>query len=376
MLPVNYIKKLRLFDMPIIFYITLLCLLSNTSIADSNGMHARFSVIGSSEPVSIDDMVNGWDGGYQRGELAYADIAWDLGYTKYLKVGSEDYGSFRISRGHRIYYYLKFDKETADFYRAQELRQGLSENKTLDLEVKYFESPTVSFSYVSPKVDLSLYDIQPIFSISANLYQPGHRQFGEIKGIAYKGGDANNFSANIDYRYDQFKLPWLEAERGFHTDKGQGYSLDLGVTLDKNNWLLNLEAKDLLAHFYWAASGVTVACLQTEGGAGAVCNNNGGNGKSEVKPVSETIPVSFTGLLKHKGYDVSVHAFQHDTYRRFGLEKGIETELGRFAFLLYYPQLVGVSWQTSIFNVQLGADTPEFSQARNVQLNMGFNWRW
>jgi hypothetical protein len=40
-------------------------------------------------------------------------------------------------------------------------------------------------------------------------------------------------------------------------------------------------------------------------------------------------------------------------------------------FFLYYPRLAGLSWQTSIFNIQFGADTLKLSQARNVQLNMG-----
>ena len=336
---------------------------------------AGFSVLGSSEPVAIDDMVNGWDGDYRQGELAFADARWDVGFTQSLEFEGEQLGRVRVSRGYRIYYFLKFDKETADFYRAQEQQTEFEGNKTLDLEVKHFEAPSLSFSYLSPQVIFPFYDLKSNFKLGANLYRPGHMQFGEIKGIAY-GPDTETLSATIDYRYDQFKLPWLDAEKEFDTDKGFGYSFDLGFVLEQENWLLDVNATDLFAQFSWDASGVTVACLQTSAGENSVCDSNGGTGRSDVKSVSETIPVSLTGILKHKGYDLSLHAFQHDTYRRLGVEKGLKTALGRLGFFLYYPRLAGLSWQTSIFNIQFGADTLELSKARNVQLNMGINWRW
>lgn len=353
----------------------LLCLSSSMSFSFTHEVDVGFSVLGSSEPVSIDDMINGWDGDYRSGELAFADVSWDAGYTQHLTLNDQSAGRFRVSRGYRIYYFLKFNEETADFYRAQEQKLELNENKTLDLEVKHFESQTVSFSYVTPKLDLPFYDLKSDVSIGFNLYQPGHHQFGEIKGVAYEPG-TSNFSANLDYRYDQFKLPWLEAEKGFDTNKGLGYSLNLGINIEKADWLVGIEAKDLMSEFHWQSSGVTVACLQTESGPGAVCDSNGGNGRSEVASVTERIPASYSGLLKHKGYDVSLHAFQHDTYQRLGLEKGQQTPLGRLGFFLYYPRLIGVSWQTSIFNVEFGSDTNKINEAHNIQLNMGANWRW
>ncbi|MFT4766175.1 MAG: hypothetical protein ACI9OH_003298 [Oleispira sp.] len=74
--------------------------------------------------------------------------------------------------------------------------------------------------------------------------------------------------------------------------------------------------------------------------------------------------------------DISFNGLVHDRYYRLGLEKGVQTSLGRLGFFLYYPRLVGLSWQASHFNIELGADTFKLSQARNVQLNMGINWRW
>lgn len=359
--------RISLSLMLLIFYNTLAC--------SDNEIDANVSIIATSEPVSIEDMINGWDGDYQSGKLAYANLVWDVGFAKTLDINGESYGKVRIAKGYRIYYYLKFDEETADYYRAQEQGLELETNKTLDLEVKNFESPSISLSYTSPNFILSPGGVKYQFQLTNNFYQPGHFQFGEIKGIGYAPG-TDEFSATLDYRYDEFKLPWLEEEQGYDVEKGFGFSFDLGFSAEFESWLVKVQANDVLAQFYWQDAGVTVACLQTLAGDGAVCDNTGGNGKSEQKSIVETIPVSYTGVLTSKTLDLSLHAYQHDRYYRFGVEKGQQTALGRLGFFLYYPRLVGMSWQTSVFNVQLGADTFNFNQAHNIQLTMGANWQW
>jgi hypothetical protein len=368
------VKKLRTMIMRIISSLILL-LTYNAFAYSATEIDASFSILSSSEPVSIDDMINGWDGDYQPGELAYANLVWDIGFAKSIEVDDTPLGTVRVSRGYRIYYYLKFDEETADYFRATEQGTDIGGDKTLDLEVKSFEAPSVSLSYHSPFLELPVLQGNYQLELSSHLYQPGHFQFGEVKGIAY-GPGTDDFSATIDYRYDQFKLPLLEEEQGYDVEKGFGFSFDLGLTLDFDSWLAKVEASDLLAQFYWEDAGVTKGCLQTSAGEGAVCETTGGNGTSEQKSTVETIPVSYSGLLKSKNLDLSLHAYQHDTYYRLGVEKGQQTALGRLGFFLYYPRLVGMSWHTSIFNVQLGADTFNFNQAHNIQLSMGANWQW
>jgi len=340
-----------------------------------NEIDAQFSMIATSEPVSLDDMVTGWDGNYQKGELAYANLSWDIGFAKSIEISGDTFGKVRVSRGYRIYYYLKFDQDTADYYRAQEQGLALTENKKLDLEVKHFESPSISLSYSSPDFQLSSAGVKYQFELAGHVYQPGHLQFGEIKGVAYSPS-VDDFSATLDYRYDQFKLPWLEDEQNYEVDKGIGYSFDAGLSAEFDSWLASIEISDMLARFHWQDAGVTVACLQTFAGAGAVCDSTGGNGRSDQKEIVETIPVSYSGLIRNKKMDISIHGYQHDRYYRVGIEKGQQTALGRFALFLYHPRLVGASWQADYFNIQFGADTLEFSQARNIQMNMGVNWHW
>jgi hypothetical protein len=82
----------------------------NALAHSTNQIDAGFSILASSEPVAIDDMVNGWDGDYQQGELAFANATWDIGFTKILELEGKALGSIRVARGYRIYYFLKFDK--------------------------------------------------------------------------------------------------------------------------------------------------------------------------------------------------------------------------------------------------------------------------
>ncbi len=113
------------------------------------------------------------------------------------------------------------------------------------------------------------------------------------------------------------------------------------------------------------------------GGSKTQCDANGAaSGISAQKTITEIIPVTLNTRLSHIQADLSLHGLIHDRYHRLGIEKGLQTSLGRLGFFLYYPRLVGLSWQASHFNVELGSDTLKFSQARNIQLNMGINWRW
>lgn len=232
------------------------------SVLADNTVDARFSALANSEPVPLNDMVNGWDGDYQQGELAFADVSWDIAFSKTLMFNDQVFGRARISKGYRMYYYLTFDKETADYYRALEQKQRLTANKKLDLTVKHFESPSVSVSYESPEFNYEPFATVSAFSLKLNMYQPGHLQFGEVKGYAY-GPTTDEFSANIQYRYDQFKLPLLEEERNIDTRKGTAYTLDLGFNISTEQWQLALQANDFFSQFNWQQVGVTQVCVQS-----------------------------------------------------------------------------------------------------------------
>ena len=315
-------------------------------------------------------MLTGWDNSYQRGEVVFADVNWSFGFRSDLVIADESLGQLSIQREYRRYYYLNYDKETSDYFRALEVGDKLESNKKLDLTFKQFEAPGLSLGYESNKFQLEAFNWQ--FGVGLALYQPGHFQFGTVKGIA-EAGEASAASGIINYRYDDDKLLDHQAD----VDKGLGLSSSIMLAIELEQWRAKISVEDILNRFQWKNGAFTKGCINIGGGSNAQCNADGAaSGISAQRDVIETIPYTINAEFSHLGSDVVAYGMAHDEYYRLGIEKGMQTSLGRFAFFLYYPRLAGLSWQTSIFNIQLGADTLKLSQARNLQLNMGVNWRW
>lgn len=333
-------------------------------------IYAQFDAVVSSEPVPIEDMANGWDGNYRSGELAFADASFLLGFSSDINIAEQNLGTIRVERELRAYYYMSFDKETADFYRALELGNDLTSNKKLALKVKQFDAVGLSAGYTTP--EFLIEDIKFQLGFDLAVYKVRHFQFGSIQGIA-EFGSVEAASAVIDYRYDEDKI--LDHQADVDQGRGLSFSADLLVTFQQ--WQGALQLKDVINRFQWDNGAYTQGCVNIGGGTQARCETDGaGSGTSGQGEIVEHIPVTANARLTHLGADFSVHAMHHDKYYRLGLEKGFQTELGRFGLFLYHPRLVGASWQTDYFNFQFGADTLKLSKARNIQLNMGVNWHW
>ena len=268
------------------------------------------------------------------------------------------------------YYYLNFDKQTSDFYRALELDQKLTENKKLDLKFKQFDALGVSAGYELPELNFADIDIKAGFKLT--YYKLGHFQFGHIQGIA-EAGEVEAASAVINYRYDDDKILDHQAD----VDEGMGYSFSTDVVVTYQQWQGALQLQDVINQLQWDNGAYTRGCVNIGGGEQASCQTDGaGSGFSGQKKTIEHIPLTANARLTHLESDISLLAMRHDEYNRLGIEKGLQTSLGRFALFLYHPRLVGASWQTDYFNFQFGADTLKLSKARNIQLNMGVNWHW
>jgi hypothetical protein len=331
---------------------------------------SQFDIVATSEAVPIHDMANGWDGDYRRGELVFADAKWSTGFSVNSNVFGLNLGEVSIAREQRSYYYMSFDKETSDFYRALELDETLTGNKKLDLEVKQFDALGMKIGYQTPRYTFKEIDMRA--GISFTYYDIGHFQFGRIQGIA-EAGDVEAASAVIDYRYDNDKILDHQAE----VDDGTGMSFSANMELTFQNWQAALALDDIFNRFQWDDGAFTTGCVNIGGGSNAQCQTDGaGSGISGQKTIIESIPTTLNSRLTHLGADVTLHLMRHDEFYRLGLEKGYQTSLGRFALFLYHPRLVGGSWQTKYFNFQLGADTLKLSRTRNIQLNMGVNWHW
>jgi hypothetical protein len=203
--------------------LSLLFLISH-QVYGQQAIYSQFDSVINSESVPINDMLTGWDGDYQRGELVYADVSWSFGFNSDLIIAGESLGQLNIQREYRHYYYLNYDKETSDYYRALELGNTLASNKKLDLILKQFDAPGISLGYQTKMLQCEAFNWQAGFDLA--LYQPGNFQFASIKGAA-EAGDASAASGLINYRYNDDKLLDHQAD----VSKGLGLSLSTNLIL-------------------------------------------------------------------------------------------------------------------------------------------------
>lgn len=341
-----------------------------THAVAGQSVFSQVDIVASSETVPINDMMTGWGSDYQRGELAFMDATWSTGISFDNDENAKYIGQFHIQREQRTYYYLNFDKETADFYRSLEQNKSLTSDKTLDLTVQQFDALGLAFGLTTQE----FHELGIDFKVGAHvsLYQLGHFQFGSVNGIA-EAGDTSVASAIIDYQYDNDKILDHQAD----VDNGLGVSFSTDIVLTNQQWQVELQLKDLVNSFQWENAAYTKGCVNVGGGSQAQCQTQGSaSGVSGHKKLTKTIPITTNARVTHLDTGISVYGMHHDAYNRLGIEKAEQTSLGRLALFLYYPRLLGASWKTDLFNIQLGSDTLKLSKARNVQLNMGINWHW
>ena len=269
-------------------------------------------------------MISGWDGSYRRGEFAYADAEWFLTWSGDISFGEDDLGRLSVSRTYRYYYYLEFDKETADYYRAVETGQDLDQERKLDLDVKNFEAPGLEFFYDLPSFIVNDHEISVGAGIS--LYEPGHFQFGELKGVA-AAGDTSAASATLNYRYDDDKI--LDHQAG--VDKGIGYSLSVKAGWKYQDYRVKLSLRDLVNRFEWRNGAFTRGCINIGGGGQARCQAEGAaSGISSQEKITETIPLTSRLAISYEPYDTEVHYYGHGQYQSLGVEKGFRDRSGPF----------------------------------------------
>jgi len=355
--------------------IPILALMSGVTHAADYSIQLGIEAIGSSEPVPIENMVTGWDGDFQQGELAFADAS---NYTAF-KFPLIDKGWLELKHHYRRYYYLEFSEETAELYRAMETTGEISENKNIDLTVKHFEGPALGVAYHLPKLDFENFSLE--LSASVDLYQPGHFQFGELDGLA-NVGSTDNVAGNIDYRYDQDKIldcdqPVENGCKVQDVDKGFGYSLSTSVSIDVGSYLFSWQTKDLFNQFRWENGAFTEGCVNVGGGVSGVCEEGQlQNGFSGNQNTVERIYATHTFTASHHASGVSFGWLNHGAYDRFSVAKSFDTKLGRFGVFLYHPVQLGLGWKYQAFEFKLAADDDQWQEMRNLEFDLAIGWQW
>ncbi|MCD8532070.1 MAG: hypothetical protein LRY66_12160 [Saccharospirillaceae bacterium] len=236
-------------------------------------LYSGLDIHGSSEPVSLTDMMSGWDGDFQPGTYAYADARFRLGLR---------FDHWRLERETRWYYYLTFNRDTSEFYR--ELEQGLpgAADRRLELEVKGLQARGVRLAH---SFGVASFSITPALAY----YHVGHFQFGTLDGVS-AAGDPLTASAVLDYHFDQDKILEYPADVG----DGSGISADLQISgLLQERWRLEAAISDLWNRWQFDDAAFTTGCINLSGGGQAVCSSSGAaSGRSGQSSYTTDIPWS------------------------------------------------------------------------------------
>lgn len=326
----------------------------------TGAVFAEAELVASSEPVAVEDMISGWDGAFQPGEYAYANLNLAYGFA---------IDGWRFSRDQRWYYYLSFSRQTSRFFNSLEKGEGVSSGG-VDFEAKSFQANGFSFS---KSITFSEgWTVEPEISV----YDINRYQFGSLKGFAEGGRIESDLQASaiLDYHFDDDKiLEYSDAHKN-----GQGVSVSLsGHVVVTPSFHLDYQISDIWNRLQFNAATFTRGCIEFNSPANPICNSQGSaSGRSGLESHVTSIPLTAQARLAYSPENVEVAVYSHKKYRRLGVSKGWLTDLGRFSVQAYSTRQLGLRWQSDWHRLTLASDQSKAAKIRDIDVNVSLYWRW
>ena len=336
------------------FLCLVLCLLPAAASADE--VFSRLSVLGSSEPVAVYDMVNGWDTDFRRGSLAYADARVQSGFRL---------SGWTLAYERRGYYYLGFSRDTSEFYNN--LEQGIDTGRRyeLDLKVQTLSLRGVRLSYA---LNYRSVTVEPVLTY----YRVGDYQIGSLNGFSEGSGDLE-VSALLDYYFNEDKLLEYPANAG----EGRGISAGLTLSYQYDDWLMSASLQDLLNRFELPNAAFTRGCINLAGSAQAVCSGNGAaSGVSGDADYRTDIPLTFEAQAQYTPWNLQLDYYRHENYQRLSARKSWPTMIGTLGVSAHSTRQLGLHWNSRWHELSVAADDADWQAARELQLQLGLRFPW
>ena len=332
----------------------------NQALSATGSVFMETDLVASSDPVAIEDMISGWDGAFQPGEYAFANLTSVYGFAV---------NGWRFSRDRRWYYYLSFSEQTSRFFNSLEKGGGVSAGD-VDLEAKAFRAS--GFSFGKHFEFAGGWAMEPRISV----YDIDRYQFGSLKGFAESGSEESdlNASALLDYYFDEDKILEYEDDH----KNGQGVSLSLsGQVTFSPEFRLRYQLADIWNRLEFDAATFTRGCIEFNSPANPICNAQGSaSGRSGLDYYLTSIPMTVQARLSYQPLSIDAAVYIHEKYRRLGVGKGWDTGFGQFYVDAYSTRQLGLRWQSEWHRLTLASDQSKASKARDVDVNLALHWRW
>ena len=342
-------------------------LFNSNALADYE-LFGRMSTDLISEPEPIKTTLSDWGEDFDGGERQWALAKVEAGFR--LQSGIE------VSVFSRALADLRMNEDAVRFYgkiaRKEALKNGTS--VPVKIEVNGFSGSGLRLGYGYSSNDWAL-------SGGLSIFQANHLMAGQLGGQFSAIGDSDyNFDAEVDYAYYRdviFKRPDISKASGL------GWSADLALSWQPQNWLLSLRAEDLFARVKWEDAPFTVATASTDQ------KSFDEDGYAVFAPLlsgREGYRNNFFQDLDARYYLAAEHQWNHWRalargqyqfgYGFAGVGVGYQFSNGTTVNGLYWPKhdLFGVELNHGSWAASVAVDQPEWQRMRSLMLGISYGY--
>ena len=323
----------------------------------------------SSEPVPIDQMIEGWEDDAESGEFAFADMS---------VAARASYQNASVIAERRWFYSLKFSPDTTAVYLDAEFGEETEVDRNLDLSARAFQARGIGGSY---RFQGDNWSVTPEFMV----YRLIHYQFGTFYGRSF-ADEGTNFSARLSYYFDEYRFPDFDTlpdhiRTGTESEDWFGYSASISgewqVSSDIN---IGIRIKDLWNLLDMGNSAHRDICAEVGAVTDAVCESGGGaSGDDNPETLNTSVKSSVIVRAEYVPENLFVQYYWHDVYRNLSIEK-------RFSFGAQSSQSVGIigtsrrqlglSYRWSGLTAEYLVDDLNIKQVRDARVGLSYLYRW
>ena len=357
--------KNPLFTRTLLFW--MICSFSAIVSAEDASVQFSLSVEASSEPVPIDQMIEGWEKDAESGEYAFADMS---------LVASASYRNFTLNAERRWFYSLRFSPDTTAVYLDAEFGVESDQVQDLNLEAKAFQSRGVGGAY---RFEGSNWSISPEFMISKLI----HYQFGTFRGRSF-ANEGSNFSANLSYYFDEYRfpsfdtLPEYDDPTGSASEEWFGYSASISADwLVREDTLVEVRIKDLWNHLDMGNSTHRSICAEVGEVTDPVCSSGGAaSGDDNPRTFETSIQPSIILGATYQPWNIKAQYYWHDVYRNLSFEKRIGVGPIQLGAVATTKRQLGATLNWSGLTASYIVDDLNIKQVRDARIGLSYRHSW
>ncbi|GAA6145469.1 hypothetical protein NBRC116585_15870 [Thalassolituus maritimus] len=344
-----------------------LCLFILAPPSGAADVQFGLSAEASSEPVPIDQMIEGWEKDARSGEYAFADMA---------LTASASYRNFTLIAERRWFYSLTFSPDTTAVYLDAEFGVETDQDQDLNLKAKAFQSRGVGGAY---RFEGSNWSVTPEFMISKLI----HYQFGTFRGRSF-ADEGSNFSASLSYYFDEYRfpsfntLPEYDDPTGAASEEWFGYSASISADWHvREDTFVEVRVKDLWNYLDMGNSTHRSICAEVGEVTDPVCSSGGAaSGDDNPRTLETSIKPSVIFGATYQPLNIKAQYYWHDVYRNLSLEKRTDVGPVQLGAVATTKRQLGATVNWRGLSASYIVDDLNIKQVRDARIGLSYRHSW